>query len=349
MPMQKCLPISLFVFLITSLICNSQPIFSDVTLESGINHTFRVYEATFGGGVAVFDYDSDGYEDLFIVGGVGVDALYRNYRDGTFSDKTQEAGLAINDTFVTQGALTADINHDGYTDLYVTTIAISSEGKIDARDTDILYLNSVDGTFSVVTHQYRIDGQLKSSTGAFFGYIDTDGFPDLYVGNYFDKFEGDLLPINHGTIEGIQRPSEDQFCLNNFGNDFSNIALETVPTPPIVIRNEDGEEEIAKGMNPDRSLFSGVFSSFTDTTDRFRKEAQEFTFSPGLEYWYKKMLAIRIGYLYEHVNKGNRKFVTLGTGNVYKRFGFDLSCSIPASLNLLIKDTLSFYLMCGLK
>ena len=125
----------------------SQRLFTDVTEASGIDHAFNVFQGTFGGGAAVLDFNQDGYEDLFIAGGQGPDILYRNNKDGTFTDVTEVAGLAINQTLITQGAVSADVNRDGHIDLYVTTIANVSGGIETPRASDILYLNNGNGTF----------------------------------------------------------------------------------------------------------------------------------------------------------------------------------------------------------
>ena len=101
----------------------SQNIFTDVTKESGINHIYNIFESGgFGGGVAVFDFDSDGFEDLYLAGGKKSGVLYKNNGDSTFSDVTLSAGLVTSD-IITAGATTADVNKDGHVDLFVTTIA----------------------------------------------------------------------------------------------------------------------------------------------------------------------------------------------------------------------------------
>ena len=100
--------ISFFVFSV--LQAQNQTKFTDVTQEAGIDHIFDVYQGLFGGGVAVFDYNNDGYEDLFLTSGQGKDILYRNNGDGKFSDVTEEAGLVQDLLTVTTGVSTADIN-----------------------------------------------------------------------------------------------------------------------------------------------------------------------------------------------------------------------------------------------
>ncbi|MDN5202169.1 CRTAC1 family protein [Fulvivirgaceae bacterium BMA10] len=221
--MIKTLLSGLFLCLFAT-ITFSQPRFTDVTEEAGINHAFRVFQGTFGGGVAVLDYDNDGLEDLFIAGGLGRDYLYKNNGDGTFSDLTEEARLSLKDTLITQGAVCADVNKDGYTDIFVTTIASLSGDREVPRASDILYLNNGDGTFLDASQAYGLEEIQTFSTGAVFGDINADGYPDLFVGNYFDRFDGNLGKINGGTITGEQRPSVDQFYINVGGKYFRNMA-----------------------------------------------------------------------------------------------------------------------------
>ena len=122
-----------------------------------------------------------------------------------------------------------------------------------------------------------------------------------------------------------------------------------VPTPPITETNESGEEVIVSGRNPDRPLLSGTFGSFADAPDGFREEMQELMYSVGLEYWYRDIFAARTGYFYEHENKGDRQYLTLGVGFRYQIFGFDFSYLIPSDgQNNPLADTLRISLLFNL-
>ena len=96
--------------------------FTDVTREAGITHQFQVLEGMFGGGACVFDFDNDGFEDVFITSGMKEDVLYKNNGDGTFKNVYVGSGLETSRGFVTQGAVSADVNRDGFRDLLITTI-----------------------------------------------------------------------------------------------------------------------------------------------------------------------------------------------------------------------------------
>jgi hypothetical protein len=94
--------------------------------------------------------------------------------------------------------------------------------------------------------------------------------------------------------------------------------------------------------NSDISVPSGLFGSFTDAS--FTEEMQELSFSPGVEYWYNKLFALRLGYLYQNPNKGGLHYLTLGTGFKYDQFGFDFSYIAASQQSSPLANTLRFSL-----
>ncbi len=161
--------------------------FADVTSSSGIRTPwvsggsgFNYYLEQMGGGAAFFDYDGDGWLDVFAAGGGALpgykgpkpagNRLYRNGKDGTFSDVTRASGLES--TRYTLGASTADYDNDGDTDLYIT----SPHGNV-------LYRNDGHGRFADVTARAGVGGRPLSTSAAFLDY-DGDGWLDLFVGRY---------------------------------------------------------------------------------------------------------------------------------------------------------------------
>src|SRR5687767_12369441 len=143
--------------------------FADVTAKAGIDFVHksgaspekRMFE-TFGSGVAWIDYDNDGFPDLFFVNGApgSSNALYRNNRDGTFTDVTQRAGVAGTGSGALAyktGAGVGDFDNDGYLDLYITAFGPNT-----------LYRNNGDGTFTDVTSKAGVAGpatEWSTSTG----------------------------------------------------------------------------------------------------------------------------------------------------------------------------------------
>lgn len=166
--------------------------FVNVARESGLNartifggeHKNKYLLETTGCGVAFYDYDNDGWLDIFLVngtrleglgsGGAPTSHLFKNNRDGTFTDVTVRAGLTH--TGWGQGVCIGDYDNDGFEDLFVTYF-----GK------NILYHNNGDGTFSDVSEKAGVAGSGKRwSTGCAFVDYDRDGKLDLFVANYID-------------------------------------------------------------------------------------------------------------------------------------------------------------------
>lgn len=90
----------LFIWFVVSTLClpvhaQLNSVFKDVTKSSGINHQFKVYEGMFGGGACVFDFNNDGFEDLYITGGMNDDQLYKNNKNGTFTNVFVGSGLEV--------------------------------------------------------------------------------------------------------------------------------------------------------------------------------------------------------------------------------------------------------------
>ena len=141
------------------------------------------------GGVALIDYDRDGWPDIYFTNAPGIDmalagrkarsALFHNNHDGTFTDVTEKAGVGY--PCWAMGASIGDFDNDGWPDLLVTCF-----GGI------VLYHNNHDGTFSNVTAQAGLDKDSGWATGAAFGDYDGDGWPDLFVAHYVDLDLKDL-------------------------------------------------------------------------------------------------------------------------------------------------------------
>jgi hypothetical protein len=147
------------------------------------------------GGLALIDYDGDGWPDIYFTNAQSVDmaihgvrarsALYHNNHDGTFTDVTDKAGVGY--PCWAMGAAVGDYNNDGKPDLLVTCL-----------DGIVLYRNNGDGTFTDVTKAAKLDVDSGWATGAAFGDYDSDGFVDLFVSHYVD-FHLDNLPAFGST------------------------------------------------------------------------------------------------------------------------------------------------------
>lgn len=197
--------------------------FVDITQEAGIQHQYQVYEGTFGGGACVFDLNNDGYEDIYITSGTAADVLYLNKGNGTFKNIIKNSGLEITNDFVTQGAVSADVNKDGYRDLFITTITTTDGKNIIPRAKNLLFLNNGDATFQEATQAYGLEDLNSFSTGASFGDFNADGYPDLYVGNYFQEFTGKLGVIKDATIVSANQTAKSYLLENIGGKKFENV------------------------------------------------------------------------------------------------------------------------------
>ncbi|HTF22633.1 MAG TPA: CRTAC1 family protein [Candidatus Limnocylindria bacterium] len=173
---------------------NAKPIahFTDIAQQAGLttpvifggeNKKKYIIETT-GTGVAIFDYDNDGWPDIFVVNGTTLEQLpsgkaptshlYHNNHDGTFTDVTAKAGLTH--TGWGQGVCVGDYDNDGFEDLYVTYY-----GK------NALYHNNGNGTFTDVSEKAHVAGTGKAwGTGCAFLDYDRDGKLDLMVANYVE-------------------------------------------------------------------------------------------------------------------------------------------------------------------
>lgn len=119
-----------------------------------------------------------------------------------------------------------------------------------------------------------------------------------------------------------------------------------VPTPPIYTQDtaNSADNIILYGQDPDVSVAQGIFQSFNDAPNGFKEELQEVNYAVGMEYWYDKQFAFRVGYFSENKFKGNRKYFTLGAGLRYNVFGIDLAYLIPTDQRNPLENTLHFTL-----
>ncbi|UWX55172.1 VCBS repeat-containing protein [Maribacter litopenaei] len=149
-----------------------------------------MYEGTFGGGATVFDFNNDGYEDVFITGGMNSDALYLNLGNGKFKDIYASSGLGKSNLYVTQGAASADVNRDGFRDLFITTITTTDGSNKIPRAENLLFINNGDSTFRDATKDYGLEDLNSFSTGVSFGDINADGFPRCFHRQLFSRIQG---------------------------------------------------------------------------------------------------------------------------------------------------------------
>ena len=179
--------------------------FTDVAREAGLTQpaiyggveSKRYIVEVVGCGVAMLDFDNDGWLDLFVLSGTRLDGapggttnrLYKNNRDGTFTDVTEKAGLTR--TGWASGVTVGDYDNDGFDDLFVT-----------GYGQNVLYRNNGDGTFTDVTAKagLALPG-VRYGAGCTWVDYDRDGRLDLFVATYLDT-----------TIEKLPKPGDTNDC-----------------------------------------------------------------------------------------------------------------------------------------
>ncbi len=186
-------------------------VFEDITSAAGLAQALNVSGSPdnkqflleeMGCGVALFDYDNDGWLDIFLVNGSSFDEqvrarkptsyLFHNNRDGTFSDRTAEAGLTRSGWG--QACCVGDYDNDGFDDLFVTYWGRS-----------VLYHNNGDGTFTDVSERAGVAGpEGRWGAGCCFLDYDRDGHLDLFVSSY----------VNFDPLKA-PRPGDGAYCRYN--------------------------------------------------------------------------------------------------------------------------------------
>jgi enediyne biosynthesis protein E4 len=213
--------------------------FTDVAKRAGLTspviyggeHQKNYILETIGCGVAFLDYDNDGWLDIFVLCGTRINAvplhstnrLYKNNRDGTFTDVTTEAGLIR--TGWASAVSVGDYNNDGFEDLFVTYYG-----------ENVLYRNNGDGTFTDVTKRAGLGQSSRLwGSGCTFVDYDRDGHLDLFIANYLDLDLNTVpkpgqnsncnwknIPVNCGP-RGL-KPAHNYLFHNNGDGTFTDVS-----------------------------------------------------------------------------------------------------------------------------
>lgn len=216
----------------------SYPELVDITSSTGIHFEHmsspeqKYIVESMSGGVALIDYDRDGWPDIYFTNAQTVQmardgkksrsALFHNNHDGTFTDVTDKAG--VGNPCWAMGAVVGDYNNDGWPDLLVTCF-----GGV------VLYRNNGDGTFTDVTRAAGLGSDHEWATGAAFGDYNGDGWPDLFVSHYVDFHLDDMASFGSGSncrYLGIDvqcgprglKGSPDNLYRNNKDGTFSDVS-----------------------------------------------------------------------------------------------------------------------------
>ena len=169
-----------------------------------------------GGGVAVGDINNDGLPDIFFAGNQVNDKLYLNQGDLKFKDATTQSGIIQSDKWST-GVVMADVNGDGWLDIYVCKSIYEESDSLRANE---FYLNNGNGTFTEVAQKWGIASTQRSQQATFLDY-DKDGDLDLFLVNQ---------PPNPGIfspLKGYDWRSEQFSCqlFQNLGGEFIDVSI----------------------------------------------------------------------------------------------------------------------------
>lgn len=234
--------------------------FVDVSTDVGIDHVFKQF-SNMGGGVVFFDYNNDGWEDLYITGGINKDNLYKNLGDGNFMQVT-DSWIDITENFYTMGVISGDVNNDGFRDIYVSTWREVVNSNMNGNlKRNLLFINDGNGGFNEKSVDFKLTNPSFSMGAAMLDY-NNDGLLDIYEISYIENsiatYDADHI-INGFAHECY----ENKFYYNNGDNTFtemsttlglnnSGCALAVMPTDfdqdydqDIYIANDFGEFVVA--------------------------------------------------------------------------------------------------------
>jgi hypothetical protein len=225
---------------------NADGTFTDVTERAGLTGMTQGYYSM---GVALGDYDNDGFEDLYVTAYAG-NILYHNNGDGTFTDLTGKAGVRAGGWSASAGFF--DYDNDGKLDLFITRYVdwtfknnrycgekppngVRSYCHPDNYDglSNILYHNNGDGTFTDVSHKAGIANLHGKGLGVSFADYDGDGWPDVFVANdsvqcflYHNNANGTFTEL--GLLAGVGY-NEDGKTFAGMGIDFNDYDNDGLP------------------------------------------------------------------------------------------------------------------------
>ena len=318
--------------------------FTDVTEKSGLENAG---DGNYGMGVAVGDYDNDGYPDLYVTS-YGKNILYHNTGNGTFTDVTAKAGVAGGGWSVSAGFF--DYDNDGKLDLFVTRyMEWDTQHSKDCggnfhtycppgefpRTTNILYHNRGDDTFEDVSERSGIAAKKGRGLGVAFADYDGDGFTDIFVANdgmqqYLFHNNGNgtfteagleagaALNLDGGPLSGMGVVFQDY---DNDGR--SDIIVTTLPRQKYAVFHNDGHGLFSdRGLQTGVTMLSGVTSGWGVGLEDFDNAGRKDLFvtqghvldnvekiDPSLHYREPTLLALNRGDRFEPVNPGTEALV----------------------------------------
>jgi enediyne biosynthesis protein E4 len=340
--------------------------FTDVTEQAGLANAG---DGNYGMGVAVGDYDNDGFPDLYVTS-YGKNVLYHNNGDGTFTDVTAKADVAGGGWSVSAGFF--DYDNDGKPDLFVTRymewdIQHSKDcgGNFHTycppgefpRTTNILYHNRGDGTFEDVSQRSGIAAKKGHGLGVAFADYDGDGFTDIYVAN--DGMQQYLFHNNgNGTFTEVGMESgaalnTDGGPLSGMGvvfQDYDNdglpdVIVTTLPRQTYAVFHNDGHGSFSdRGLQTGITMLSGVTAGWGVGLEDFDNDGQKDLFvaqghvldnvekiDPSLHYLEPMLLALNRANRFEPADPGTHT-LSAARGTAFGDLNNDGSIDVVATV-----------------
>lgn len=242
----RFLPLQTLFLLLFSASVSGQATFSQDALSRGMKHV-TVASDFMGAAVAIFDYNNDGWQDVYLTGGLRPDKLYKNIGKGILSDVTASAGITASTTYKTTSVVTADLDNDGDREIIVGT----------ARNHPLfVYRNNGDGTFTHITPSTGMS-TIRNTMALVAGDYDLDGKLDIYVINYVQvprplfNSTFDVVGYNHTCSPNEMYHNLGGLSFVEIGGSLGVDDTVHVPTPPGPVNSGCGLAGLFTDINGD--------------------------------------------------------------------------------------------------